>query len=97
MLIASVGVRDVAQGVGHTAAVATKYALFTAASNVAISWVTAAGGWASEFRGLGGRWAVAAGARGALALDALLTFAGIAVLAAMVMVTRRRAERPAPG
>jgi hypothetical protein len=83
--------------VGHTAAVATKYALFTAASNMAISYVTALDGWASEFRGLGGHWAVPAGARGALALDALVTFGGIGVLAVMVAITRRRAVHPAAG
>ncbi|HTP51959.1 MAG TPA: MFS transporter [Anaeromyxobacteraceae bacterium] len=79
--------------VGAGAAVATNYALFVATSNLAISYVTALDGWASEFRGLGGGWAHAAGARGALGFDALLTFLGIALLLAMVAVTSRM--RPA--
>lgn len=73
--------------VGHSAAAATKYTLFIAIANVASSYVTALDGWGSELRGLG--------ARGALIADALLTFAGIAVLLAMVAVTRRGASRGA--
>ncbi|GEJ57030.1 MFS transporter [Anaeromyxobacter diazotrophicus] len=73
--------------VGHSVAAATKYTLFIAVANLAGSYVTALDGWASEFRHLG--------ARGALAADAALTVAGIAVLAAMVWVTRRpRAATP---
>jgi len=75
--------------VGNTAAVATSYALFVASSNLAISYVTALDGWASKFRGFDGSWEDAAGARGALAFDALITFFGIALLLAMVAVTRR--------
>jgi MFS transporter, PAT family, beta-lactamase induction signal transducer AmpG len=67
--------------VGHTAGVATKYALFTATSNQAISYVTWLDGRASE-------WG-ATGARGALAFDALITFAGLGVLLAIVAWTRR--------
>jgi MFS transporter, PAT family, beta-lactamase induction signal transducer AmpG len=67
--------------VGHSVAAATKYTLFIAVANLAGSYVTALDGWASEFRQLG--------ARGALAADALLTVAGIGVLAAMVWLTRR--------
>ena len=74
--------------VGHSAGVATKYALFTATSNQAISYVTWLDGKASDWRGLG--------ARGALAFDAVLTFAGFAVLLAIIGWTRRRAlTRPA--
>jgi PAT family beta-lactamase induction signal transducer AmpG len=67
--------------VGHSVAAATKYTLFIAVANLAGSYVTALDGWASEFRHVG--------ARGALAADALLTVAGIGVLAAMVWLTRR--------
>lgn len=58
--------------VGHGPAVATKYALFVAVSNQAISYVTYLDGRATTFRG----W----GPRGALAFDAFLTAAGIAFL-----------------
>ncbi|HVP67241.1 MAG TPA: MFS transporter [Anaeromyxobacteraceae bacterium] len=75
--------------VGTGAAVATSYALFVASSNLAISYVTALDGWASGFRGLDGGWPYPAGARGALAFDAIITFVGIALLLAMVAVTRR--------
>ena len=75
--------------VGHTAAVATSYALFVASSNLAISYVTALDGWASGFRGLSGTWARAAGARGALAFDAAITFVGTGMLLVMVAVVRR--------
>jgi hypothetical protein len=85
--------------VGTGTAVATNYALFVASSNLAISYVTALDGWASAFRGLNGGWPRAAGARGALGFDAVLTFVGIAFLLAMVAVTRRLsasgAARPA--
>jgi MFS family permease len=74
--------------VGHSVAAATKYTLFIAVANLASSYVTALDGWASEFRHLG--------ARGSLLGDALLTFAGIVVLLAMVWYTRARdAARPA--
>jgi len=75
--------------VGSGAGVATNYGLFVATSNLAISYVTALDGWASAFRGPGGTWPAAAGARGALGFDAVLTFVGIAILLAMVAVTRR--------
>jgi PAT family beta-lactamase induction signal transducer AmpG len=58
--------------VGHGPAVATKYALFVAVSNQAISYVTYLDGRATTFRG----W----GPRGALAFDAFITAAGIAFL-----------------
>jgi MFS family permease len=82
--------------VEHTAAVATKYALFTAASNMAISYVTALDGWASDWAGPGGIWAGLESARRALAFDAAITFGGIAFLVGMVAVTRRLAARTAP-
>ncbi len=86
--------------VGLSAATTTKYALFNAASNLAISYNTAVDGWYAGYGGgafgLGGvrfrlpRWPALAGSRGALAMDAALTCLGIAVLLAMVAVVRRR-------
>jgi hypothetical protein len=67
--------------VGHSAAAATKYTLFIAIANVASSYVTWFDGLASEFRSLG--------ARGSIAADALLTFAGIVVLLVMVRLSRK--------
>ncbi len=68
--------------VGHSVAVTTKYTLFIAIANVASNYVTAADGWASEINHLG--------ARGSLICDAVLTFAGIAVLLAMVWLVRSK-------
>jgi MFS transporter, PAT family, beta-lactamase induction signal transducer AmpG len=76
--------------VGASAATATKYALFNASANLAISYVTAANGAG------GARLHAAFGlspARGALLTDAVLTTLGITVLLAMLAVVRRR---PAP-
>ena len=64
--------------VSHGAAVATKYTLFTAVSNQAISYVTWLDGRAS------GRW----GTRGSVAFDGAITFVGIGILIAMVLVAR---------
>ena len=64
--------------VSHGAAVATKYTLFTAVSNQAISYVTWLDGHAS------GRW----GTRGSVAFDGALTFVGIGILIAMVVIAR---------
>jgi PAT family beta-lactamase induction signal transducer AmpG len=80
--------------VGASAATATKYALFNAAANLAISYVT----W---LNGLGGDWGRRtfglAEARGALLTDAALTVVGVLVLVAMVLVVRARpAPAPAP-
>lgn len=83
--------------VGASAATATKYALFNATANLAISYVT----W---LNGLGGEWGRRtlglAAARGALLTDAALTVLGVAILVAMVLVVRRRpaaaASPPAP-
>ena len=73
--------------VGHTTAAATKYALFNASANLAISYVT-------DANGRGGAWLHRAlglsPARGALLTDAVLTFCGIGVLLAMIAVVRRR-------
>ena len=74
--------------VGHSVAAATKYTLFIAVANLAGSYVTALDGLASGIRG--------AGARGALAADAVLTVAGIAVLLAMVWLTRKPALAGVP-
>jgi MFS transporter, PAT family, beta-lactamase induction signal transducer AmpG len=77
--------------VGLSAATATKYALFNASANVAISYVTRldslAGGWAERHLGV-------TSTRGALVTDALLTFAGITVLLVMIAVVRRQQARP---
>lgn len=79
--------------VGLSAATATKYALFNASANLAISYVTAADG-------LGGAWLHRtlgiAEARGVLLTDAALTLGGIAVLLAMLLVTRRPAAAARP-
>jgi MFS transporter, PAT family, beta-lactamase induction signal transducer AmpG len=69
--------------VGHSPAAATKYTAFIAVSNVAGSYVTWLDGLGSEVGGLG--------VRGAVLVDVLLTVAGIGVLLAMVLVTRRGA------
>jgi len=76
-----------------SAATATKYALFNASANLAISYVTAAdGAWGAALaRRL--EWAPA---RGVLLVDAGLTFAGVAFLVAMVLVVRARGTGPAP-
>ncbi len=79
--------------VGNSAAVATKYALFVASSNLAISTVTKLDGTASGFRGFAGQWQREAGARGALAFDAAITFAGLVVVLALVRYTERRKAR----
>ncbi len=71
--------------VGPSAATATKYALFNAASNVSINYMTALDGQAARID-LG----FLSGARAMLAADAVLTFAGIAILLAMVAIVRRR-------
>jgi MFS family permease len=68
-------------------AAATKYALFNASANLAISYVTA-------LDGVGGQWASRAlgmaPARGALYTDALLTLGGITFLVVLLVVTRSR-------
>jgi MFS transporter, PAT family, beta-lactamase induction signal transducer AmpG len=74
--------------VGLSTAAATKYALFNASLSFAISYVTWADG------ALGERLAAALGlptARGALAVDAGLTFVGVALLLALAAATRARA------
>jgi len=73
--------------IGHTAATTTKYALFNATSNLAISYVTWLDGWAAGASILP---AGLRGSRGSLAMDVILTFVGIAILLAMVAVIRRR-------
>jgi PAT family beta-lactamase induction signal transducer AmpG len=79
--------------VGDSAAVATKYALFVASSNFAISTVTKLNGMASGFRGFSGEWTREAGARGALAFDAGITVVGIAVVLGLVRYTAWRNDR----
>jgi hypothetical protein len=79
--------------VGPTAAAATKYALFNASLNLAIVYVLflngRLGAWLAEALGI-------APARGALLVDAALTFAGIAFLLAMVLVVRRGIRSSSP-
>ncbi|HUL60189.1 MAG TPA: MFS transporter [Anaeromyxobacteraceae bacterium] len=92
--------------VGLSPATTTKYALFNAASNLSINYSTFLDGWYADYRGtpIGPGWlhlrlpsaTWLAGSRGALTMDAVLTFLGIGVLLAMVAVLRRRdAARPA--
>ena len=71
--------------VGHGAATATKYALFNAAANLAISGAT----WADGAFAEASPWRVLRGSRGALAMDAALTVVGIAILLAMVAAASR--------
>jgi hypothetical protein len=79
--------------VGDSAAVATKYALFVASSNFAISTVTKLNGMASGFRGFSGDWTREAGARGALAFDAGITVLGIVIVLGLVRYTSWRNDR----
>ncbi|HEX9051149.1 MAG TPA: MFS transporter [Anaeromyxobacter sp.] len=79
--------------VGHGAATATKYALFNAAANLAISVVT----WADGAFAEASPWAWLRGSRGSLAMDAALTALGIGILLAMVAVMRRAPEVAAGG
>jgi len=76
-----------------SAATATKYALFNASANLAISYVTAAdGAWGAALA----RHLAWAPARGVLLVDAGLTFAGVAFLVLMVLLVRARGPGPAP-
>lgn len=68
------------------AAVTTKYTLFVAASNLAISTVTALDGGAAGFRGLG--------VRASVAFDGLITFGGISVVVALFLLFLRRKPQP---
>lgn len=68
------------------AAVTTKYTLFVAASNFAISYVTALDGKASDFREMG--------ARGSIAFDGLITFAGIAAMGLLFLIFLRKKPQP---
>lgn len=78
--------------VGPGAATATKYALFNAAANLAISAATFADGWAAR----ASPWPALRGSRGALAMDAALTVVGLAILVAMVAVARRGGRARVP-
>jgi MFS family permease len=75
--------------VGPGAATATKYALFNAAANLAISGATWADGWFAA----ASPWPALRGSRGALVMDGALTCTGIAILLAMVAVVRRGRRR----
>lgn len=72
--------------VSEGAAVTTKYTLFVAASNLAISYVTALDGKASTFRGLG--------TRASVAFDGLITLAGILGVGVLVLLFLRRKPQP---
>ncbi|MBS2025371.1 MAG: MFS transporter [Deltaproteobacteria bacterium] len=80
--------------VGPSVAAATKYTVFIAIANLASSYVTSLDGAASELK-LPGH-AEAIGSRGALAVDAALTFVGIAVLMLMVRLARKPAAAAVP-
>ncbi|WP_233577491.1 MFS transporter [Citreicoccus inhibens] len=69
------------------AAITTKYTLFVAASNFAISYTTALDGRASGFRGMG--------ARGSIAFDALITMGGICVVIAVFVLFLRKKPQAA--
>jgi MFS family permease len=76
--------------IGHGPGVTTKYSLYVGASNFAISYVAALDGFGEHlgervFRGHA--WAKS---MGVLGMDALTTFVGLGVLAAMVVYLRRR-------
>jgi PAT family beta-lactamase induction signal transducer AmpG len=68
------------------AAVTTKYTLFVAASNFAISYVTALDGQASSFRGMG--------ARASIAFDGLITFVGITGMVLLFVLFLRKKPQP---
>ncbi|WP_233585960.1 MFS transporter [Corallococcus sp. CA054B] len=68
--------------VSDGAAVTTKYSLFVAASNFAISYTTALDGHASEFRGIGTRATIAA--------DGLITLVGISIVALIFVLFLRK-------
>ncbi len=74
--------------VAHGRAVATTFTLFVAVSNQAISVVTWLDGLGSKFNDMG--------ARGTVLTDAVLTFAGIAVVALMMLFLRGRPAAAAP-
>jgi MFS transporter, PAT family, beta-lactamase induction signal transducer AmpG len=69
------------------AAVTTKYTLFVAASNLAISYVTALDGQASSFHGLG--------TRASVVFDGLITFAGLLGVGLIFVLFLRRKPQPA--
>jgi MFS transporter, PAT family, beta-lactamase induction signal transducer AmpG len=71
---------------GHGAGAATKYTAFIAVANLASGYVTTLDGWGSRLPGLG--------VRGSILADVALTSAGVVVLVALVVLTRRR---PAAG
>jgi PAT family beta-lactamase induction signal transducer AmpG len=71
--------------VGAGAGTATKYTLFNAAANLAISAAT----WADGAFAEASPWGALRGSRGSLAMDSALTVVGIGVLAAMIAVSRR--------
>ncbi|WP_224361191.1 MFS transporter [Hyalangium versicolor] len=72
--------------VSSGAAVTTKYTLFVAASNFAISYVTALDGHASTFLGMG--------TRGSIVFDGLITFAGIAGMGLLFLLFLRKKPQP---
>ncbi|NBD14096.1 MFS transporter [Corallococcus silvisoli] len=74
--------------VSEGAAVTTKYSLFVAASNFAISYTTALDGHASEFRGIGTRATIAA--------DGLITVMGISIVALIFVLFLRKKPAAAP-
>ena len=76
------------------ATVTTQLALYIGASNLAAAYVTWLDGFAYDrAKALAPGWA-SAGRAGMLAMDALSTFVGLAVLALMILHVRRTAPRP---
>jgi MFS transporter, PAT family, beta-lactamase induction signal transducer AmpG len=78
--------------VSHGTAVATKYALFVAVSNQAISYVTRLDGHASTFIVHGKPW----GTAGVVLFDAIITIAGIVALGLLMLALRLQRD-PSPG
>lgn len=75
--------------VSEGAAVTTKYTLFVAASNLAISYVTALNGNAAHFRVFG------TGARASIVFDGVITYAGIAAVAVLfALFLRKKPQGP---
>jgi PAT family beta-lactamase induction signal transducer AmpG len=81
---------------GKKGGIATRLALYVGASNFAITYVTWLDGWSYDRLRAIFPARVSAGRSGMLAMDALATFVGIAVLWAMAACIRRSPARPAP-
>ncbi len=78
---------------GHRKGVGTQLALYVGASNLATAYVTRLDGWSYERARALFPARAGAGRGGMLAMDALSTFAGIAVLGALTLHLRQRSRR----